>query len=246
MKPTFEAQAEAWSHPPVDDVGYISSAQLLQLSDDALRSLIDTLETTRYTGWRNWQNGWREGLLLDVTHDKRVLDYGCGVGVEALQYARNNNRVYLADIVSDNVQLARRVLNVHGFESAGSTMLAEEPPSWGQLFDIIHCAGVLHHIPTPELVVAAMHDWLFPAGELRLMLYSDKGWRRAVGTDPPQVVDEDPGFQQFVSFFDSVGAWADWYDRARLEARFGRWFDIEEVRYITPDGIYLTAILRRR
>lgn len=249
MIPTFEAQKEAWSKVPFDEVGYLPSDKLCWIPADELRGMIESMEAVRYYGWRNYQNRWRDVLGLDTTHGKLVLDYGCGTGLEALQYARAGNKVWLADIVASNIALARRVLlYLYDFKPAGMILL--DDGSRNELargpFDIIHSAGVLHHIPHPRYTVELMHRWLKPKGELRLMLYSDVGWRIATDTEPPCDVTSHPAREHFVRFFDAVGGWADWYDRDRLEARFGDLFTVERCEYLSPDDRYLAAVLRRK
>ena len=98
--PTFTERARQWSAPPVDDVGYLLSEELLTWHDEALLDLINQMAVSRYQGWRNWEMRWRTVLGLDSTRDSDVLDYGCGVGLEALQYAKLGNRVTIADIGS--------------------------------------------------------------------------------------------------------------------------------------------------
>jgi len=247
--PTFDSQRRAWSRPPVDDVGYISSSELLKLSNVGLRDMIANLERVRYRGWRNHDNLWREVLGLDDTRGLRVLDYGCGVGVVALQYARNDNRVWLADIVLNNLRLARRVLEVHGYWPEGELVISGEPPFTAMnpgTVNVIHCVGVLHHIPEPRPVVDAMHRWLAPDGELRLMLYSDNGWRIMTGTEPPDDVTNHPEREKFVRGFDSVGDWADWYDEPKVTRLFGDLFVVDRFRYLTPDWRYIALVLRRK
>src|SRR5947209_2188965 len=142
-----------WARPPVDDIGYISSAHMLQWSDDHLRATIAQMERTRYdvNGWRNWGNQWREFFGLDTTHGKRILDFGCGVGLEALQFARAGNTVFVADIVQDNVAVALRVLALHGHE--GLPLAAfPDPPFFGRAMtmagvDVFYSSGTLHHTP---------------------------------------------------------------------------------------------------
>jgi SAM-dependent methyltransferase len=109
----------------------------------------------------------------------------------------------------------------------------------------VHMAGVLHHCTDPVAVMQEVATWLEPGGEVRLMVYSDQGWRLATGTEPPDDVAAHPARTQFVRFMDEVGDWADWYDGPRLAARSGRWFTVKDVRYITPDQRYLTATLVR-
>ncbi len=247
MIPTFEDRVIAWSSPPVDDIGYIDSKKLLLLRADDLLDLVRQMEETRYMGWRNWENRWREVFELDTTTEKVVLDYGCGVGIEALQYARMGNDVVLADISRSNMRLAMRVLDLEGFQAGGFRITEDMPVNclFGK-FDVVHCVGVLHHIPQPVPVVEALAKQMNPGGELRLMVYSDEAWRIATGTEPPSVVVSDPHFEQYWTHWDPIGGYADWYDVARLGVRFGHLFDVRRAEYLTQDGAYLGAILVKR
>jgi SAM-dependent methyltransferase len=230
---SFKTQQEAWSNPPVDDVGYIPSSELLRLTTQELQDMIATFEETRYGGWRNYKNRWRELLGLDSTHGKQVLDYGCGVGIEALQYAKAGNDVVVADISRDNVMLALKVLNVSGF-TGGSFQITEKNPI-NQLvgkFDIIHCVGVLHHIPNSVQVMEAFDQHLSDDGEVRLMLYSD--------------IAKLHFGDGFLRAMDGVGDYADWYDIPRVEQRFGEWFNIKRYDYLTANQFYLGVVLEKK
>lgn len=247
MTVNFDDQAAAWSSPPVDDVGYLPSAEMLTYRAAKLRKLVDKFETARYQGHRNAGGAWRQALGLDSTHGRTVLDYGCGVGVEALQYAKAGNDVWVADIAPDNVALALRVLNLYGYKAHGLNITGQWPfIDTEETFDVIHCCGVLHHIPNPRPVVQRMAELLVPNGELRLMLYSDRSWLDVTQTAPPEDVATHQAFQHFVHRMDTVGAWADWYDEGRLERRFGDILTVERVQYLMNDKTFLTATLRKQ
>lgn len=246
MIPTFEERQKAWSSPPVDEIGYLLSEELLTWPDDELMDVINRMAESRYSGWRNWQMRWRVILGLDSTRDKDVLDYGCGVGLEALQYAKRDNRVYLADISQANLELAERVLALEGHLVEGKWLLAETPQRCSWQLDVIHCAGVLHHIPEPEPVVEAMAEWLRDDGELRLMVYSDEAWRIATHTEPPEQVEDSPDFDLYWRHWDPIGGYADWYDQERLDKRFGKWFRIAECKPLTLHGEYLGVVMIKR
>ncbi len=249
--PKFYAnQAREWSAPPIDGVGYIPSADLLKKSDDELLAIIAALEKERYAlTWRNHKNLWREKLKLDSTHGKRVLDYGCGVGIEALQFAKTGNTVFVVDIVESNIDLAQRVLLLHGYESM-SCRLGTQPPFFpSMMFDIFYCAGVLHHIPNARDVLLRAAESLLPGGEIRLLLYSDIGWKLSTETPAPSVaedVETNPLFNKFTSTFDSVGGYADWYSADKLIYRFGDFLDLVSYDYICSDGAYCVAILKKK
>lgn len=244
--PSFEDQQAAWSSPPVDGIGYLSSAELLTYGDEDLRVLVKQFEAERYGGERNHDNTWRDTLALDTTHGCRVLDYGCGVGVEALQYAKTGNEVWVADIAPSNAELACHVLSLHGYR-ANRLAVGHAAPfvNTAHVFDVVHCSGVLHHIPHPRPVVERFAELLVPGGELRLMLYSDVGWQLHTGTEPPEDVADDPSRNVFVRKMDDVGEWADWYNHDRLVARFGDLFDVERVEYLMPNRSFLAAVLRK-
>jgi SAM-dependent methyltransferase len=248
---------------PVDDVGYPDSRALKALADHELVQLITQLQITRYQGWRNHGNLWVSELLRMTkrwgnvySHDgdltgAQVLDYGCGTGVEGLQYARAGAVVSVADLSQANVDLATRVLQIHGYgEQVGDRwVIGTEPgflPRLAGFFDVIHCAGVLHHIRDPQPVMAEFAELLEPDGELRLMLYSDRAWEIATGTTPPDDTALDPALPQYVRTMDAVGEFADWYDATKLTAEFGDLFTLTRCTYLTPDRRYLAAILEPR
>ena len=244
----MQRQAEAWSRPPVDDVGYVSSAELLQRSDSDLSAIVAQMTRTRYTGWRNHNGLWRDLMGLDELEGLDVLDFGCGTGVESAQLAARN-RVQLADIAPSNLALASRVLRLSGHEPAavwdvtGTRPFLDAPD---ESIDVFFCSGVLHHIPWPAEIMGRAHQMLRPGGQVRLMLYSDNAWRWKPGGEPPEDVSAHPDGPAFARAWDQVGEYADWYDRDRIEARFGDLFEIERCEYMCPRSEYLGAVLRRR
>lgn len=242
----FATQRQQWSRPPVDGIGYVPVDDLLAMPDDELRATIDEANRVRYASWRNHNNLWVDVLGLDSTAGKDVLDYGCGVGAEALVYAQTGNRVTVADIVEANVELAARVLTVNAHQAGTALISGERPftPLPAASFDVIHCSGVLHHIPWARETMEHFAELLRPGGEVRLMLYSDVGWRLATATDPPDDVAAHLRFDDFVHYFDAVGIYADWYDESRLTARFGDLFTVERFSYLTPNRRYCAAVLR--
>lgn len=258
-----ERQVEAWSAPPVDDVGYIPSAELLTLSDEDLLDVARRMRAVRYHtgGYRNFGGLWRDLMGLDSLAGKHILDFGCGTGMEACELAKRNH-VSIADISRANIDLAARMLVLHGFRPQWQILVTMEPPYISvpppqlgviepysaippQDFDVFYCSGVLHHIPWARQIMERAHALLRPGGQARLMLYSDQGWRIATGTEPPADVTTDPSFERFVRHFDAVGEYADWYDQDRLEQRFGDLFTVERCEYMTPDRRFIGAVLRR-
>lgn len=241
----FTEQQQEWSRPPVDDYGYVPADEMFQMPDAQLRHLILQAGRVRYSGWRNHRNLWRDRLGLDTTSGKRILDFGCGIGLEALQFAPRNE-VIVADIVPESVLLAERVARIFGYEVKTAQIAELAPFMEIEPVDIFYCNGVLHHIPYAEEVLR------WAAGishEIRLMLYSDRGWAKYVGSPvPPSTLDvrDHPDFEKFVRAFDQVGTYADWYSAEKLVHRFGSFLHLKTFDYITNDDRYCVAIMEPR
>lgn len=207
-----------WARLPVDDIGYIHPAEIMSLGDDELRAWVKGFEERRYGGWRNHGNLWRESLGLDTTTGKHIIDYGCGYGIEALQFARHDNHMTLMDLTSEGLEVAERVLAVHGY---GCDIAHELPEA-----DIFYANGVLHHFPEGMQILGDA-----PCPEARILVYSDRAWR-------------DVGGPNFWRAMDEVGGYADWYSPEALEAAAEGW-TLQEATYVTDRGWYLTATLTR-
>jgi len=245
----WEATVNEWSKPPVDDVGYIPSTELMAMGDDRFGALMETMRTTRYTGWRNHGNRWRDVMGLDSLEDKDILDFGCGVGVDALELGLMRNRVQLADLSQDNVDVSTRTMGRYNIEPEATWLVSGEYPflaAPNNSIDVFYCNGVLHHIPWAREIMERAHELLRTGGEVRLMVYSDLGWRHYIRTNPPAHTPSDPNFQNFIRIFDQVGFYADWYNEAKLVDWFGDLFEVERLEYLTDNDRYLAAVLRKK
>src|SRR4030095_13775672 len=114
-----------------------------------LRALVEKFRKTRYSGWRNYENKWRKFMGLDDTTGKVILDFGCGVGVESLELALKENTVIVADIISDSIELTKRIVNLYS-KSVQTKIISWNSPYIDlpdHSIDILYMNGVLHHIP---------------------------------------------------------------------------------------------------
>lgn len=246
---TWEAHVEAWSRLPIDDQGYYSSEGLFSRPDHELKRITDEMKHIRYSGWRNYENKWRDLLGLDSIRDKDILDFGCGIPVDSSELALAGNRVSLADLNGSNLSLASRVLGLYGIAPEGEYLVTNEYPflqAESNSFDVFFCNGVLHHSRQPVELMARAHELLRTGGEVRLMVYSDIGWRTYIETEPPEDVESDPNFETFVRIFDQTGTYADWYNRKKLQRLFGHLFTITRCEYITDNDRYLAAVLTKK
>lgn len=242
----WDEYVRSWSSPPVDDVGYQSARGLLALPDVDLMSVITTMRKTRYQGWRNEGGAWRDLMGHRELVGCDILDYGCGTGIEAIDLALHN-RVSLADISPDNIELSIRTMGLFGAPFYGAYVVGERYPfldAPSGSFDVFYACGVLHHCRNPRAVLRRAWYLLRPGGQCRLLLYAPGLWREAVGGEPPEDPERHPGFTRFVQYADQVGDYADWYDEERLATRAAGMFTLERCGYL-GQGRLLAATLRR-
>lgn len=256
---TYAEQVSEWEHVPIEgEGGYVRSSVLLAEidarspvdGDRELRRRADVAAAARYSeDWRNPDNKWVRFLHEGAAG--HVLDFGCGFGLESLQLVRRGCRVTLVDINESSTRLAARMITAHGLGgSVAATCVATDAAPYFESpagpVDVFYSCGVLHHVPYPREILLRACELLAPGGEIRLMLYSDKGWEITTGSPCPPVDDDtskNPLAPKFRASFDCVGRWADWYSAARLEHLFGDFLTVTEWEYLTRDGAFAAAKL---
>ncbi|MCS7177282.1 MAG: class I SAM-dependent methyltransferase [Candidatus Kapabacteria bacterium] len=102
---------------------------------------------------------------------KRVLEIGCGLGTDLLQFARGGATVTGIDLSPQSVELARQHFELRGQEGTFLVADVEQLPFPDNTFDVVYSFGVLHHTPNIQHALAEIYRVLVPGGEVILMLY---------------------------------------------------------------------------
>jgi len=107
---------------------------------------------------------------------KRVLEIGCGLGTDTVNFARAGAQVTAIELSDQSAALARQRLEVYGLGDRVTIHVgnAEELPGIlpPQTFDLVYSFGVIHHSPNPRRIVEHLRHYMTAESELRLMVYA--------------------------------------------------------------------------
>jgi 2-polyprenyl-3-methyl-5-hydroxy-6-metoxy-1,4-benzoquinol methylase len=112
---------------------------------------------------------------------KRVLEVGCGIGTDSINFARAGAQITAVDLSGESLRLAQQRATVMGvadkieFAHADAEELSSAVA--GGPYDLVYSFGVIHHTPRPERALAEMRALLAPGGALRVMVYHRYSWK---------------------------------------------------------------------
>lgn len=113
---------------------------------------------------------------------KRVLDLGCGIGTDSLEFARYGAMVTAVDFSQESIYILNNRAKVEGLndhicEVTDDIEGLHRLDAAGLGFDLVWSFGVLHHTPNPQAALKAAHHRAKPDAELRFMVYHRYSWK---------------------------------------------------------------------
>lgn len=118
--------------------------------------------------------------------DKWVLEIGCGIGTDTLQFIKAGAYIFAVDSSQKSIDLAiqRAVAEKLDLISTAWRSLDAEEVLPTICPDLVYSFGVLHHTTHPEKVLKLVHKIIAGDGELRIMLYAKYSLKHLLGTQP--------------------------------------------------------------
>ena len=105
-----------------------------------------------------------------------VLEVGCGLGTDAVQFARNGARYTGVDLTLRSIELTSLRFRQEKLDGRFLNADAENLPFPHASFDLVYSHGVLHHTPNTERAVQEVHRVLKPGGQAVIMLYHRRSY----------------------------------------------------------------------
>ncbi len=112
---------------------------------------------------------------------KRVLEIGCGIGTDTINFARHGAEVTAVDLSEKSLEVARQRAQVFGLQDriqffrANAEELSQVVPV--EQYDLVYSFGVIHHTPHPDSVLEQIHRYAKPGGTLKVMVYNRRSWK---------------------------------------------------------------------
>jgi len=114
--------------------------------------------------------------------DKKVLEIGCGIGTDTINFARAGAKVTAVDLSAESLKVARSRADLFGlsdrveFFEANAERLSDfvQPGR----YDLVYSFGVIHHSPHPSKIIKEIRkNFVNENSTLKLMVYHRNSWK---------------------------------------------------------------------
>jgi ubiquinone/menaquinone biosynthesis C-methylase UbiE len=152
---------EQWSQDPCGAV-YEREHEL------GTREFFDSVEKHRYTEYAPWMP---ELMGFNSFHGAKLLEIGCGMGTDLLQFAKGGAQCHAVDLTPRSIEITRHRFGLYGYNAEFAISDGERLPFHNESFDVVYSNGVLHHTPDTAGAIREVHRVLRPGGTAKVMLY---------------------------------------------------------------------------
>ncbi len=104
-------------------------------------------------------------------HGKKVLEVGCGLGTDAVEFARAGAHYTGIDLTPKSIELVQKRFQQQNLTGNFQVADAEKLPFPDNHFDLVYSHGVLHHTPDTQKAINEVHRVIKPSGKALVMLY---------------------------------------------------------------------------
>lgn len=128
----------------------------------------DIINSTRYNG----HDYLGEIGIFQRWKGKRVLEVGCGAGIDGAEFAYNGAEYFGVDLTEEAVKNTKEFFAIRNLKGSISLDNAEALSFEKDYFDCVYSFGVIHHTPDIERAVSEIYRVLKPNGSCFIMVYN--------------------------------------------------------------------------
>jgi SAM-dependent methyltransferase len=112
---------------------------------------------------------------------KRVLEIGCGIGTDAVNFAKNGADYTGIELSNTSLEITKQRFELFQLKGRFFNIDAQqldELAKVGHDFDLIYSFGVIHHSPDPQKIIDNCLQLLKHDGTLKIMVYAENSWKK--------------------------------------------------------------------
>jgi SAM-dependent methyltransferase len=132
------------------------------------REYFDEIERVRYQEYAPWMP---ELMGFNEFAGARLLEVGCGMGTDLLQFARGGAMCTGVDLTPRSIAITRQRFALYCQRADLLIGDGERLPFANDTLDVVYSNGVLHHTPDTAGAVRELHRVLKPGGTAKVMIY---------------------------------------------------------------------------
>jgi ubiquinone/menaquinone biosynthesis C-methylase UbiE len=160
---------------------------------------------------RPWMNPYKFPWIMErierevaLLKDKHLLEIGCGMGYDSLEFLKRGVRVTATDLTPNAVRLTRRHFEIEGFQAEDvRTANALDLPFEDNTFDAAWANGVLHATGDTARAIQEARRVLKPGGRAVIShFYRKPSWMYMLhrwGRENIEYKEEDPPVNEFLT-----------------------------------------------
>jgi 2-polyprenyl-3-methyl-5-hydroxy-6-metoxy-1,4-benzoquinol methylase len=112
---------------------------------------------------------------------KKVLEIGCGIGTDAINFAQAGAEVTAIDLSEESLKVARKraelvEVDIDFWRVNGEDFIGTPAAHTGP-YDLIYAFGSIHHSPSPEKILDQIRPYIRKSGTLKIMVYNKYSWK---------------------------------------------------------------------
>lgn len=136
--------------------------------------------------------------------DRHLLEIGCGMGFDSVEFMRRGVRVTASDLTPTAVELARRHFELEGLKPEDVRVENARALSFPDAtFDAVWSRGVIHHCGDPGRAIREIHRVLKPGGRAIICHFYRRNswmyWMSRLSRENIEFKEEDPPANDFLS-----------------------------------------------
>ena len=111
---------------------------------------------------------------------KKLLEIGCGVGIDLVRFAQGGTKVTGVDLAEVSINLAQENFSQRGLEADFRVMNGEDLDFDDGSFDVVYAHGVLQYTSNANKMISEIVRVLRPQGDAIMMVYNRNSWLNAM------------------------------------------------------------------